>query len=92
MFGFFVCKFALVRFYKYFLGILTILQVSFIFQTPPDPPRPPQAPPQDPLGPSPGLPEPSITAGRPPYPNKKTKNHKICPVDLFSDFDPAEDT
>ena len=43
-----VYKFALVSFYTYFPGILTILQISFIFQTPP---RPPRGPPQDPLGP-----------------------------------------
>ena len=30
-----VCKFALVSFYKYFPRILTILQISIIFQTPP---------------------------------------------------------
>ena len=46
--GFFVCKCALVSFYTYFHRILTILQISFIFQTPP---RPPQGHPQDPLGP-----------------------------------------
>ena len=53
--GFFVCKCALVSFYTYFQCILTILQISFIFQTPPRPPRGPpqdlQGPPQDPLGP-----------------------------------------
>ena len=46
--GLFVCKCALVSFYTYFLRILTILQISFIFQTPP---RPPPDPPRDPLGP-----------------------------------------
>ena len=39
--GLFVCKCALVSFYTYFLRILTILQISFIFQPPPDPPRDP---------------------------------------------------
>ena len=39
----FVCKFALVSFYTYFHGILTILQISFVFQTPPQtPPAPPR--------------------------------------------------
>ena len=51
--GLFVCKCALVSFYIYVLRILTILQISFIFQTPPRPPRgPPQDPPGTPPGPS----------------------------------------
>ena len=50
---FFVCKCALVSFYTYFQRILTILQISFIFQTPPRPPRgPPQDLPGTPPGPS----------------------------------------
>ena len=43
--GFFVCKCALVSFYTYFPRILTILQISLIFQ---NPPQTPQGPPRDP--------------------------------------------
>ena len=69
--GFFVCKCALVSFYTYFLRILTILQISFIFQTPP---RPPQGPPQDPLGP--GQTEWAHTAG-----SDSSSTNDVCKVE-----------
>ena len=76
--GFFVCKCALVSFYTYFLRILTILQISFIFQTPPRPPRGPpqdlQGPPQDPLGP--GQTEWAHTAGSEPL-----NTNNVCKVE-----------